>query len=444
MPPEGENFETATPRPPAPQVPFVNLPLEMGVLGACLVDPDAIALVSSHIQPSDFHDQRHRWIYAAMARLFGRQEPIDAVRVVTELGQDASKVGFAYLAELSGMVHVTLGVEQHAQELASNAVARRTFQKVATAFTRAQAMDRDEWMALAASIGKDVVPTGQRQMESADKLAKQLWDVATRPKEKPASVPTNLVKLDSVTGGLTHGVTVIAGRSGMGKTALAHSIARKIAKTDKGDVLFFSVETNNAETFMRMASQQAALDYAKVFRNDLDMMELEAYRDVLSDLSSYPMHFLDVGKLTPMRIRAEAIRHKASNGLALVVVDYIQAIRPDRWTSDKRAAVGQVAEELRDLARDLRVPVVACSQVSRESEKEKRRPVMSDLAESQSIENVASQVIFPFRPYVFGMQDENGQKYTADFAEYIVAKNRNGRTGKADTTWTGKFVRYEE
>jgi len=441
---DGESYENASARPPQPSVPFVNLELEMTVLGTCLVDSDAIALVSSHLKPSDFYDARHRWVFAAMMRLFARSEQIDPIRVMSELGLDAPKVGVPYLISMSERIGATLAVEQHAQEVAANAVAQRLFHRITTAAARALTTERDEWIALAANVGKDIEPTGQRQMESSEKIAKQLWDKATRPKELPASVSTGLRAFDAATGGLTHGVTVLGGRSGMGKTALAQGIARKMAKTRTGDVLFFSIETNNSETLMRMASQEAALDYSKIFRNEMDLLELEQYRDALGELSSCPLHFLDVGKLTPTRIRAEAIRHKAANGLALVVVDYIQAIKPDRWTPDKRAAVGQVAEELRDLARDLKVPVIVCSQVSRESEKEKRRPVMSDLAESQSIENVAGQVVFPFRPYVFGMSDENGKKYEAHFAEYIVSKNRNGRTGKADTTWTGKFVRYEE
>lgn len=426
-----------------PQTPFQDESLERAILGAAIIDADSFNLISGTTISDHFWHPLHRFYWQAVVqvRATGNEPSVLTVRV--ELGSRATVDTATHLSGICDEAESVFTVEQCAGKLLDLYKSRTLYYRLTALIQCAPATDPQEWMEMVSLVmnGIDVQPG--RRIEA-------VWDVAMRlvrdadKKESSGVTRSGFEPFDDATGGLTNGMTIIAGRPSMGKSALAHQVMLAVAKKRMGAVMYCSIETSNEETVKRMVVGEADVDYAAAFRNRLSANESDKYLATLEEFSGYPLYMLDIASLTPSRIRAEAVKlQQSEGGLALVVVDYIQSVKPDRVGRDVRGDVTSVATALRDLARDLNVPVIAVAQLNRESELKKRRPCMADLGESGALEQAASAVVFPFRPVKFGLVDENNKPFADNYAEIIVGKNRNGTDGCVKLRWNGSRVRFE-
>lgn len=425
------------------QTPFQDEKLEQAVLGAAIIDADSFNLVAGTTIGEHFWNPVYRMCWDATAQLRAQGKEPSAVLIRSELGARATDGTMSQIVEVIDAAESVFTVEQCAGKLLELYKARTLYYRIVTCIQSAPTEDAPDWTEAVATVmsGIDVAPG--RRIESAWDIAKRLVRDADAT-ESSAVTMSGFVPFDDATGGLTNGMTIIAGRPSMGKSALAHQVMLAIAKKRAGAVMYCSIETSNDETAKRMVVGEADVDYSAAFRNRLRGDAADRYLFALEDFATLPIHMLDIASLTPSRIRAEAVKlQQAPGGLSLVVVDYIQSVKPDRIGRDVRGDVTSVATALRDLARDLNVPVIAVAQLNRESELKKRRPSMADLGESGALEQAASAVVFPFRPVKFGLVDENNLPFPADYAEIIVGKNRNGTDGTVTLRWNGSRVRFE-
>lgn len=422
------------------QTPFYDPMLEDALVGAAIVDQDCYNLISGIVTADHFWQPDCRMCWQEMVAIRATGADCHSALVLRNLGLKAP--GAARMDEILERAASPFIIETEAATLVRLAAAREMFYRMKESILAAQDADAGEWLAAARLMAEGIESTVGRQLEPSLDVAKRLLAKA----DDPASVAvkqSGFNPFDVVTGGLPYGVTVIAGRPSMGKSALAHNVMIEVAKQRAGDVLYFSIESDNEETLQRIAAGEAGVEYAFIRYNNMRRAERDAYVGSLEMLAGLPLYMLDIAGLTPSRIRAEATRRQKQGSLALVVVDYVQSVKPDRREKDRRSEVSAVMLSLRDMARDLNVPVIAVAQLNRDSEKIKRRPGLSDLAESGDLEQAAHLVVFPFRPKKFGMAQENGAQYDDHYAELIVAKNRNGSDGKQELRWNGALVRFE-
>ena len=422
------------------QTPFYDPLLEDSLLGAAIVDQDCYNLISGTVEADHFWQPDCRICWQEMAEIRARGEECHSALVLRNLGlraPDAKRMDEILERSVSSFI-----VETEAATLIRLHAARTMFYRMKTATITAHDADADEWLTAARMMAEGIESSVGRQLEPSSAVAMRLMAKADDP-SAIAVTQSGFAPFDAVTGGLPFGVTIIAGRPSMGKSALAHNVMVEMARRGVGDVLYFSIESDNEETLQRIASGVSGVEYSYIRYNNLRRAERDEYVGALEHLAGLPLYMLDIAGLTPSRIRAEATRRQKQTGLALVVVDYVQSIKPDRREKDRRSEVSSVMLALRDMARDLNVPVIAVAQLNRDSEKIKRRPGLSDLAESGDLEQAAHLVVFPFRPKKFGMAQDNGAQFDDSYAELIVAKNRNGSDGKQELRWNGALVRFE-
>ena len=421
--------------------PFYDPMLEDSLLGAAIVDQDCYNLISGIVNADHFWQPDCRLCWQEVVTIRSSGSDCHSALVLRNIGARApSPARMDEILERSASSYV---IETEAATLVRLAAAREMFYRMKTATIAAHDADAEEWLTAAKLMADGITSTSGRQIEPAYDVAKRLLAKADDP-SGVAVTQSSFQPFDAVTGGLPFGVTIIAGRPSMGKSALAHSVMIAMAEQRRGDVLYFSIESDNEETLQRISSGVANVEYTYIRYSNLRREERDRYVDALGTLAELPLFMLDVAGLTPSRIRAEATRRQKQGALALVVVDYVQSVKPDRREKDRRSEVSAVMLALRDMARDLNVPVIAVAQLNRDSEKVKRRPGLSDLAESGDLEQAAHLVVFPFRPKKFGMTQDNGAQFDDSYAELIVAKNRNGSDGKQELRWNGALVRFEQ
>lgn len=426
--------------------PFNDEPLEQAIIGAALIDVDAYNLIAGVVLADHFWNPQLRLYWTAIASLRRQGKAPSVVTVRAELPTHhvaaAGDGTVAMLNECIDKAEPIYSVEQAAAKLLHLHKARSLYYRAQTLIQSAHDTDPDQFMAGAAAIANGIDAQPGRRIESAREVASRLLRDADSTSAGTVTI-TGFTPFDRATGGLTNSMTIIAGRPSMGKSALAHQVMLEVAKQRIGAVMYCCIETSNDETAKRIVVGMAEIDYGAAFRNRLNELQSGKYVDAVDRFATLPIHMLDIASLTPTRIRAEAVKLQSSpEGLALVVVDYIQSVKPDRIGRDMRGDVTSVALALRDLARDLNVPVIAVAQLNRESELKKRRPCMADLGESGALEQAASAVVFPFRPSKFGITDDNNVPYKDDYAEIIVGKNRNGTDGIVRLRWNGGMVKF--
>lgn len=428
------------------RTPFTDEPLEQAVIGAALIDADAYNLIAGITVADHFWNPQLRLYWTAIADLRRQGKTPSVVTVRAELPAHhvaaAGESTVAMLNECIDRAEPIYSVEQAAAKLLQLYAARSLFYRAKSLVQSAYETEPDEFMAAAAALSNGVDVQPGRRIETAWEVAQRLIRDSNSAANSTVTA-TRFIPFDRATGGLTNSMTIIAGRPSMGKSAMAHQVMLDVAKQRIGAVLYCCIETSNDETAKRIVVNMAEVDYAAAFRNRLDQDQSNRYVGAVEQFATLPIHMLDIASLTPTRIRAEAVKLQSSpEGLALVVVDYIQSVKPDRVGRDMRGDVTSVALALRDLARDLNVPVIAVAQLNRESELKKRRPCMADLGESGALEQAASAVVFPFRPSKFGITDDNNVPYPDDYAEIIVGKNRNGTDGIVRLRWNGGMVKF--
>nr|WP_290668472.1 replicative DNA helicase [Ardenticatena sp.] len=420
-----------------------NIEAEEAVLGAMLIDPEAITKVAPFLRPEDFYRERHRWIYEALLNLHERDEPADELTIADELermGRLSDVGGVAAIHELALKVPTALHIEQYGRIVERNAVLRRLIEAAENiarlAYENsdddiAEIIDRAEALLFAVSqhrLTGAMIPIQQILGEFYEQVEKLFLE------RHPVGLPTGFTDLDRLLGGFQPGdLIILAARPSMGKTAFSLSITENVALQQNARVAFFSLEMSADQLVQRLISSQTGINAQKLRVGPITEEDLQRISMAVDTLRNTRIFIDETPAISPIELRTKARRVASEHGLDLIVVDYLQLMRGAGRTENRVQEISQISRSLKALARELRVPVLALSQLSRQVEsRHDKRPMLSDLRESGSIEQDADVVMFIYRDEVYNKETEK-----PNIAEIIVAKHRNGPTGMVEL----RFVR---
>jgi len=433
----------------AEHVPPQNLEAEQSVLGAMLLDRDAISAVQNLLRPEDFYSDKHQQLFQVMVDLHDRGEPVDVVTVSSELKKSdlLEQIGGGpYLAYLMNMVPTTTNVEAYALIVEQKAVLRR-LQRAARkiqedAYT---AEDLDSVLSQAEQAIFEVTQRktarGYEHVREALMTAFEHIEFLYAHKGQPTGVPTGFAALDRMTNGLQPSdLIIVAARPSMGKTAFCLNLARNAAVAGV-TVGFFSLEMSREQLAMRLLSAEAAVDQHRLRNGELDDEHWGRLTNGLAKLSGAPIYIDDTPNLGLVEMRSRARRLLAEHELGLMIIDYMQLMSlPERRNKqgNRQEEISEISRSLKQLARELKVPIIALSQLSRAVEsRNDKRPMLSDLRESGAIEQDADLVTFLYRDDYYENDSEK-----KNVCEVILAKQRNGPVGSVELAFIkeiGKF-----
>jgi replicative DNA helicase len=429
-----DNFPTESNPSPAPQVVPHSREAEEAVLGAVLINPEAYYDVAQFLQADDFYIHRHRWIWQAFARLHERRVPIDFLTITEELdqqGQLAEVGGPAYLTAITNNVPTSLHAEAYGRLVeqtairrkmleAANQIAKLAYQEETSVES---VMDEAEKAVFGVSerrLTRDLQPIQQVLSEYYDRI-----DQLSQRGEDTFGVPTGYIDLDRLLGGLQQSdFLIIAGRPGTGKTAFMLTAAKNAAQIHKKHVAVFSLEMSNEQLVQRLISQETGIDSQRLRTGKLNEDEWPLFTHAVEVLGDTRIFLDDTPSLTPLQMRTKARRLHLEFGIDLVILDYIQLMSSGVRAENRVQEVSYISRNLKMLARELNVPVLAAAQLSRAIEQRTdKEPQLSDLRESGSLEQDADIVMFIHRPELY-----EKDTLKQNIAQIKVAKHRNGPT----------------
>ena len=433
---------------------------EEAVLGSILIEGDtALSRIAHSLKPNDFYRERNRWTYDACLALFGRSEAINQVTVSHELASQSRlepSGGPAFLSHLVATVPTSVHAEHYARIVSRSATMRNLISAATEIASLGYQDDADVDATL--SSAEDLLFRIRSRGESRDFV--QLRDVLDQyledsaasqtPLERGAGpVPTGFIDLDSILGGLQRAdLFILAGRPSLGKSTLALDIALNAAS--QGAITgIFSLEMSREQLVMRMLSSQSEVDSHRLRMNLITDQQQQRVINAVGALSDLPIFIDDSPLQSIVEIRSKARRLHLERGLDLLIVDYIQLLQGGGRQDNRVQEMSDISRSLKGLARDLNVPLIAISQLSRAVEmRPSHRPQLSDLRDSGSIEQDADVVAFIYRDDVYVSEEEwdrqhPTESYPKNIAEIIVAKHRNGPLGNLNLYFRDKFARFE-
>ncbi len=432
------------------KLPPQNLEAESSVLGCLMLDKDAIIKIADLIIPEDFYDSRHKVVYAAMLDLFEKNTSIDVLTVsnlLVERGQLEKAGGAGYITSLVNTVPTAAHVVHYAGIVRKKGTLRRLIDS-ATDITRLaykeegeveDILDTAEQRLFAVSqkhLKQNFVPINTILHETFERI-----DELHRDGNKLRGVPSGFIDLDRLLGGMQKSnLIILAARPSMGKTSLALDIIRQAAVNEKRPVGVFSLEMSKDELVDRMLSAQSGVDLFKIRSGHLTDDDFSLIGEAMGALSEAPIYIDDASGANIMEVRAKARRLQTEHGISLLVIDYLQLMQGRSSNSDNRVQeVSEISRNLKILARELNVPVLALSQLSRGVENRPDKvPQLSDLRESGSIEQDADVVMFIYREDMYKGKDSR----RPNVAEIHVRKHRNGPVGQVDLYWDGQHASF--
>ncbi|MDH3708890.1 MAG: replicative DNA helicase [Cyclobacteriaceae bacterium] len=433
--------------------------LEEAVLGALMLEKDALTTVIDILKPESFYKDAHQEIYRAIVILFNNSEPVDMLTVSNQLRQDGKleMVGGAYyLTELTSRVNSAANVEFHARIVAEQAIKRElirisseiqqdAFEDTSDAF---QLLDRTE--AALFEVSESNIRKNYADMRSIMREALNELEARKDHKDGLTGIPSGFTALDRITSGWQKSeLVIIAARPGMGKTAFVVTAMRNAAVDFNHPVAIFSLEMSNIQLVNRLISAEAELESDKIKKGNLADYEWEQLVHKTAKLSNAPIFIDDTPALSILELRAKCRRLKAQHDVKLIIVDYLQLMSGDNSRGsggNREQEIASISRALKNIAKELNVPMLALSQLSRavETRGGDKRPQLSDLRESGSIEQDADLVMFLYRPEYYGItEDENGQP-THGIGEVIIAKHRNGSLDTAQLKFIGKYTKFTD
>ena len=434
------------------------LEVERAVLGALMNDRDAYAVVCEILSPESFYEQRNQLIYSAIRDLSLAEKPVDVLTVTDELERQGSldKVGGAiYIADLSNKVASSANIEYHARIIAHKFLARQLISFASEIETKAfdGSMDIDDLMQEAEGslfeLSRRNMKKDYTQIDPVISNALEVIQKAAANKDGLTGVPTGYHKLDNITSGWqASDLVIIAGRPAMGKTSFALSMAKNIAADYKVPMAFFSLEMSNVQLVNRLISNCCEIQGSKILNGQLKPDEWERLDKRLNNLIGSPLYVDDTPGLSVFELRTKARRLVRDHGVKIIMIDYLQLMNANGMRfSSRQEEVSTISRSLKQIAKELDIPILALSQLNRGVESreglEGKRPQLSDLRESGAIEQDADMVLFVHRPeYYHIYQDENGRDLHG-MAQIIIAKHRKGATGDVLLNFRGEFTRFE-
>ena len=441
------------------RVPPQSLEAEQATLGAMLLEREAIARVVDVLDPDDFYSPQHQLLYRAMIDLFNDSEPVDLVTLQARLrdrGHLEEVGGTPYLAALYEAASTAAAVEHYAKIVREKSILRALMRAGGEIRNLAQAAGDEDVETVVDRCEQEIFSIGERTISPSfiaiRDLLGETYDRIDEMQEshRPGTgLLTGYDDLDGYLSGLQPSdFVIIAARPSMGKTALALNIASHVARTQDKTVAVFSLEMAKEQLALRLLCSEAGVNQQSVRQGYIDRGDMDRIAVAASELYKAPIYIDDSPTMNVLQMRGKARRLRAERGLDMIVVDYIQLVSGYGRFENRNQEISQVARSLKALARELRIPVVALSQLSRavEARGHPRRPLLSDLRESGSIEQEADVVAFIYRPIYYGMEELRAAGYLEtdrNIAEIKIAKQRNGPTGTVRLAWIDELVRFE-
>lgn len=424
-----------------------NIEAEQSVIGAMLLDKEAISLVIELVSVEDFYREDLKAIYECIIELFQRDEPVDLITVTDILNSKGclEKIGGAeYIANLAASVPTTSNVKHYAKIVHDKSVLRNLI-KACSEIANASYENNDvsEVLNIAEKkifdisknkSNRDFITLKEILIKNFDKIGE-----LAKNKQNITGVPTGFIDIDNITAGLQPSdLILIAARPAMGKTSFALNIAQYAAMNKQIPVAIFSLEMSKEQLANRMLWSEALVESNKMRTGNLDESDWPKISRVLGPLSQAPIYIDDTPGINIVEMRAKCRRLKLEKNIGLVVLDYLQLMQSLGRSESRQQEISEISRSLKILAKELDVPVVALSQLSRAPEtRNDHRPVLSDLRESGAIEQDADIVMFLYRDEVYNPDTED-----RNIAECIISKHRNGSTGNVKLQWIGEFTKF--
>jgi len=424
-----------------------SIEAEQSIIGSVIADPSVISEVMETVKPEYFYSEQHQAIYSAMVRMYTSNQPIDVVTILDAMEQlhifSSQDEGRKYLTQIADVLPTTANIKSYCKIVADKYlirslafVSRSILDEIQSGETDAQLMlDSAEQKIYDIRQGRNVrglVSIREAIAESYDRLGK----ISGPDKEKYIGAKTGFSMLDGIITGLNKSdLIIIAARPGMGKTSFAMNIATNVAKNTKKDVVIFSLEMSSEQLATRMLSSTSGVESNALRTGRINGEEWVNIAKSAGHLSTLSIYMDDMSGLTVQNMKAKLRRVK---NLGLVIIDYLQLMSSASRSDNRVTIISEITRQLKLLAKEMNVPIILLSQLSRAVEgRNDKRPLLSDLRESGSIEQDADIVLFLYRDAYYNKESEK-----QNIAECIVAKNRHGETGTVELIWDGQFTRF--
>ncbi len=432
--------------------------VEMSVLGAMMMDEESVPKAVEILKPDSFFDKKNRLIFEAIYTLYEANEPIDTVTVYEELkksGKIEEAGGAAYLGKLTQDVSSAANIDFHARVVMEKWILRQLISASLEIANAAYDGQDDVFDLLDAAeakifqISEEGIKESFTSMEKAVKEAWELIEAIHAKKISTFSVPSGFVELDDMLGGFQKSdLIIVAARPSMGKTAFAMSAARNSAMDFDVPIAVFSLEMATTQLVTRLISAEARINAHSLRTGKFKAEDGARVSRIIHRLSKAPIYIDDTPGISILELRAKARRLKNEKKIGLIIIDYLQLINPSFNMDSREREISTISRSLKGLAKELNIPVIALSQLNRAVEtRTDKKPMLSDLRESGSIEQDADVVLFLYRPEVYGITqftggDMNGES-TEGVAEIIIGKQRNGPIGDVRIKFMKEYARFE-
>jgi len=441
------------------KVPPQVIELEEAVLGALMLEKDALTAVIDILKPVSFYKDQHQEIFKAIVNLFNNSDPVDLLTVTQNLRENG-KLEFVggpyYITELTTRVNSAANIEYHARKISEQSIKRElitisaeiqqdAYEDTTDVF---QLLDRAEQSLF--EISESHIRKNYSDMRSVMRTAITELEAKKTQKDGITGVPSGFLKLDQATSGWQKSdLIVLAARPGMGKTALVVTALRNAAIDFQKPVAIFSLEMSATQLVNRMISAEAELENDKIRKGQLKDYEWEQLVHKTAKLTEAPIYIDDTPAISILELRAKCRRLKAKHDVQLIIVDYLQLMSGDASKiggsmGNREQEIASISRALKSIAKELEVPVIAISQLSRavETRGGDKRPQLSDLRESGSIEQDADLVIFLYRPEYYKITEDEDGTPTQGLAEVIIAKHRNGSLDTIKLKFISRFTKF--
>ncbi|MBC9786495.1 replicative DNA helicase [Heliobacillus mobilis] len=431
------------------RLPPQNIEAEQSVLGSMLLDGDAVYKATELLKPEDFYKEAHQIIFRTLLTLSQRGEPVDLITLTEELRQTGNleRVGsIPYLIELGNVVPTAANVEHYSRIVSEKSLLRQVI-RASTKITQKGYDATDEVDQILDEAEQAFLEIAQRQtrdgMVSLREVLVNTLDHIEHlysRKSEVTGVATHFRELDRMTSGLQPSdMVIVAARPAMGKTAFCLNIAQNAAVRDKVPVAVFSLEMSREQLVQRMLASEALIDQQRLRTGDLSEQDWDTLTRAITPLSDAPIYIDDTAGITVMEMRAKCRRLKTEKGLGLIIIDYIQLMQgAGKRSENRQQEISEISRSLKALARELNVPVVGLSQLSRSVEQTTdKKPNLSHLRESGALEQDADMVMFIYREEYYMPETEK-----KGIAEIIIAKHRNGPVGSIELGFLKEFTKF--
>ena len=433
------------------KIPPQNIEAEQSVLGGILIENEAIHKVMEVLIPDDFYREAHQKIYGSLLDLSERDEPADLITLTNELrkkDQLDSIGGASYVTSLIDTIPTAANIEYYARIVKEKAVLRKLIESATEIVTQSYE-DRQDVEGLLDEAERAIFQIAENRVrpsfypireivKNSFKTLEKLYE----KKELVTGVPSGFKNLDMRTAGFQPSdLIIVAGRPSMGKTAFCLNVAQHTSIEKRTPVVIFSLEMSKEQLVIRMLCSEAHVDGSRIRTGFLSESDWPKLTLAAGNLSDAPIFIDDSAALTILELRAKARRLKGEHGLGLIIVDYLQLMRGRTRVESRQQEISEISRSLKALAKELNLPVIAVSQLSRSPEiRTDKRPQMSDLRESGAIEQDADLILFIYRDEVYNRSEDNPNRGKA---EVIIGKQRNGPTGKVTLTFLDKFTAFK-